>query len=66
MKRPLRLLLVEDSEEDAELLLFEVHNGGYEPVPLRVYTPASLHEALAGDARGVGGSDYTLPRFGGP
>ena len=65
MKRPLRLLLVEDSEEDAELLLFAVHNGGYEPVHIRVYTAASLHEALAGDAWDVVVSDYTMPQFGG-
>ncbi len=65
MKRPLRLLLVEDSEEDAELLLFEIRSGGYDPVHTRVYTAAALHQALAQDEWDVVVSDYTMPQFGG-
>jgi two-component system sensor histidine kinase UhpB len=65
MKRPLRLLLVEDSEEDAELLLFEIRNGGYDPVYVRVFTAEALRTALAGDAWDVVVSDYTMPQFGG-
>jgi len=65
MKRPLRILLVEDSEEDAELLLFEVRNGGYEPIHTRVYAGAALQAALAGDEWDVVVSDYTMPQFGG-
>jgi len=65
MKRPLRLLLVEDSEEDAELLLFEVRNGGYEAIHTRVYTGPDLHAALESDEWDVVVSDYTMPQFGG-
>ena len=65
MKRPLRLLLVEDSEEDAELLLFEVRNGGYDVVHIRVFTGAALREALEQDEWDVVVSDYTMPQFGG-
>ncbi len=65
MKRPLRLLLVEDSVEDAELLLFEIRSGGYDPVHTRVYTAAALHQALALDEWDVVVSDYTMPQFGG-
>lgn len=65
MKRPLRLLLVEDSEEDAALLLFEVRNGGYEPFHTRVYTGDTLKAALAGEEWDVVVSDYTMPQFGG-
>jgi signal transduction histidine kinase len=65
MKRPLRLLLVEDSEEDAELLLFEIRNGGYDPIHIRVYAAAPLQQALAQDEWDVVISDYTMPQFGG-
>ncbi len=65
MNRSLRLLLVEDSEEDAELLLFEIRNGGYDPVHARVYTAAALQAALAQEEWDVVVSDYTMPQFGG-
>ena len=65
MKRSLRLLLIEDSEEDAELLLFEVRKGGYEPSFSRVFTADALKEALAGDEWDVVISDYTMPQFSG-
>ena len=35
---PIRLLLVEDSEDDAQLLLRELKRGGYEPAHERVAT----------------------------
>lgn len=65
MKRPLRLLLVEDSEEDAELLLFEVRNGGFEPAHVRVYTAADLRDALARGPWDIVVSDYKMPQFSG-
>jgi len=65
MKRSLRLLLVEDSEEDAELLLFEIRNSGYEPVYTRVYSAVALEAALAQDEWDIVVSDYTMPQFGG-
>lgn len=65
MNRPLRLLLVEDSEEDAELLLYEIRSGGYEPIHSRVYTAPALQKALAQDEWDVVISDYTMPQFGG-
>jgi hypothetical protein len=33
---PLRVLIVEDSEEDAELIVLELKRGGYDPEYLRV------------------------------
>ncbi len=65
MNRPLRLLLIEDSEEDAELLLFEIRSGGYEPFHTRVYAATALREALAREEWDVAISDYTMPQFGG-
>ncbi len=68
---PLRVLLVEDSENDAMLLLRELRRGGYEPVYERVYTPEGMELALRGaDGRGepfeVVVSDYYMPRFRAP
>ena len=69
--RPVRLLLVEDSENDAMLLLRELRRGGYEPVYERVYTPEGMERALErAEARGepyeVVISDYYMPRFRAP
>jgi PAS domain S-box-containing protein len=67
--RTLRVLLVEDSENDAMLLLRELRRGGYEPVHERVHTPEGMEEAWrAAEAGGrpfqVVISDYYMPRFG--
>jgi PAS domain S-box-containing protein len=64
----LRVLLVEDSENDALLLLRELRRGGYKPLSQRVCTPEDMEEALrAADARDepfqVVISDYYMPRF---
>ncbi|CAN5696438.1 hypothetical protein BH24ACT20_BH24ACT20_17910 [soil metagenome] len=37
-ERPLRVLLIEDSENDAMLLLRELRRGGYQPFCRRVDT----------------------------
>src|SRR5918993_1168761 len=42
----LRVLLVEDSENDAMLLLRELRRGGYEPHSQRVCTPEDMEKAL--------------------
>ena len=67
----LRVLLVEDSENDAMLLLRELRRGGYEPLFERVYTPEGMRRALG--AAEAGGepfqiviSDYYMPRFRAP
>jgi len=67
----LRVLLVEDSENDAMLLLRELRRGGYQPLSQRVYTPEDMEEALrAADTRDepfqVVISDYYMPRFSAP
>jgi CheY-like chemotaxis protein len=74
MKRPatpLRVLLVEDSENDALLLLRELRRGGYEPVCERVSTPEEMERALEGASEKkrpwqIVISDYYMPRFGAP
>src|ERR687889_287836 len=67
----LRVLLVEDSENDAMLLLRELRRGGYEPLSQRVCTPEDMEKALrSAEARDVPFqvviSDYYLPRFRAP
>ena len=65
MHRPLRILLIEDSEEDAELLFAEIRRAGFDPQHTRVETPEAMQKALAGNEWDVVISDYTLPRFSG-
>ena len=69
--RPLRVLVVEDSEDDAALLVRELRRGGYEPALERVDTPEGMERALReADRRGepfeVVISDYYMPRFRAP
>ena len=64
--KPLRVLIVEDSENDALLLLRELKRGGYEPEHERVETPEAMEKALSRSEWDVVVSDYRLPRFGAP
>ena len=64
--RPLRVLLVEDSAEDAELMLRALKAGGFDPVHERVETPAALRSALEGSTWDVVLSDYYLPELEAP
>ncbi|WP_298273471.1 SpoIIE family protein phosphatase [Geobacter sp.] len=61
----LRVLIIEDSEDDAFLLLRELRKGGYDPLHLRVETPDEMREALATRQWDLAISDYVLPRFSG-
>ena len=66
---PLRVLLVEDSENDALLFLRELRRGGYEPLYEQVSTPEEMERALGeassrGEPWEVVVSDYYVPRFG--
>lgn len=64
MPKPLRVLLIEDSDDDAELLLHELRRGGYEPEWRRVDTASALTAALAGSEWDVVTCDYVMPQFG--
>ncbi len=65
MSTPLRALLIEDSENDAELLLLTLRRGGYAPEYERVETPEGLNDALARQAWDIIISDYAMPCFNG-
>ena len=62
--RPLRVLIVEDSENDALLLVRELKKGGYEPDYERVESSGAMEKALAASEWDVVVSDYRMPRFG--
>ena len=61
----LRILMVEDSEDDTELTLRQIRKGGYEPSLLRVDTAEQMRAALEGESWDLVLSDYHLPTFSG-
>ena len=65
MSKPLGVLIVEDSEDDALLLLRELRRRGFETVSRRVETPEAMKEALESRKWDIVISDYVLPRFSG-
>ena len=65
-KAPLRLLLVEDDPDDADLVLLVLRRGGIEVEPLRVDTSEGLRAALERGGWDLVISDYNLPDFSGP
>src|ERR1700721_4592548 len=64
-RRPVKVLLVEDIAEDAELLLREMRLHGLDVTSHRVDTAADYESALASFAPDLILSDYTLPGFDG-
>jgi signal transduction histidine kinase len=62
--KPLRVLMVEDSEDDALLVGLALRRGGYAPEVHRVDTPDALRAAMR-ERWDVVISDYALPRFNG-
>lgn len=65
MATPLRILIVEDSESDAELLLRQLRQSGFAPIHERVETADQLRAALAKPVWDIIISDYALPDFNG-
>jgi two-component system cell cycle sensor histidine kinase/response regulator CckA len=63
MGRPLRVLMVEDVEQDALLAVRELRRGGFEVAFERVDTQDAMSDALAKQTWDVIISDYSMPRF---
>jgi putative nucleotidyltransferase with HDIG domain len=63
---PLRLLIIEDSEDDARLLLREIQRGGYEVESERVETADAMQAALTRQPWDLIVCDFSLPRFSAP
>ena len=65
MNTNLKALIIEDSAEDAQLLVHELNEGGYQVTPHRVETEEALRLALAGQTWDICFCDFTMPRFSG-
>ncbi len=66
MPKPIRILLVEDSEEDATLVLRAIEKGGFDVVSLeRVLKPYDFKFALENKKWDVVISDYVMPNYSG-
>jgi len=63
MTRPLRVLILEDCEDDAELLLRELKRQNYEPDYIRVDTAKGMNDALDRETWSLIISDYSMPQF---
>ena len=66
VKEPLRVLIVDDSRSDADLLLRSLRAGGFDVFCEVVETPATMRAALEGEKWDVIMSDHTMPQFDGP
>ncbi len=64
MSGPLRALIIEDSEDDAKLLLRALRRGGFDPSHQRVETAEAMDAALQ-QTWDVVISDWAMPHFSG-
>ena len=65
MSRPVTVLMVEDSDDDALLLKRELQRRGFDPDVTRVDTGTDLRAALIARSYDVVISDHTMPGFSG-
>jgi CheY-like chemotaxis protein len=63
LPKPLRVLLVDDSVDDAELVIRELRRGGYDPAARRVVTPDDLTAALTSARWDVIVSGYSMSQL---
>lgn len=66
MAKRLRTLIVEDSDDDLELITYELGEGGYDIEHQRVETAQEMNAALDEGGWDVVISDYSLPQFSAP
>ncbi len=63
MDKPIRVLIVDDSEDDGLLLLRQLKNGGYSPTSEQVDTAEAMNEALDRQTWDIILCDYSMPGF---
>ncbi|MGB3634012.1 MAG: PAS domain S-box protein [Rubrobacteraceae bacterium] len=63
MSVPLKVLVVEDSEDDTLLLARELRRGGYDPAYRRVETAEEMEAALEEEDWELVVSDHSMPNF---
>ena len=66
MSNSLRALIVDDSEDDAQLVLRTLRRSGVEIASLRVDAPDTMQTALHTNTWDIILSDYSMPHFSGP
>jgi PAS domain S-box-containing protein len=66
MAIPLHVLIIEDSESDAELALHHLEKAGYSVTSQRVETAETMKAALDKQSWEIVISDYSLPSFSAP
>jgi signal transduction histidine kinase len=64
-RKRLRLLLIDDSDADAERLLRTLSSGGYDPVSIRVENAQALSRAMLYGTWDLAVCDYSMPSFSG-
>jgi len=62
---PLRLLLIDDLEDDAALVVRELTRAGYSVASQRVDAPEALATALTSQRWDLAIADYSMPKFNG-
>ncbi len=62
----LRVLVVEDSEDDTVVIIRALKKGGYDPQYERVETAADMRQALKDKTWDIILCDYQMPKFSGP
>jgi PAS domain S-box-containing protein len=65
MEKPIRVLIIEDSEDDTILILRELKKGGYAPEWCMVETPEALSKSLDDKPWDIILSDFQMPAFDG-
>ncbi|HYA85841.1 MAG TPA: PAS domain-containing protein, partial [Nitrospirota bacterium] len=63
MPTALRVLIVEDSESDAGLIIRDLQRAGYVPIHERVQTAAEMKSALEREDWAIIIADYSMPQF---
>jgi len=66
MPTSIRVLIIEDTEPDARLMVRELRRADYDPTWERVETSEAMRAALERQAWDVVLSDYKMPHFSGP
>lgn len=65
LKKQIRLLLVDDSEDDRELILMNLRRGGYNPDATTVDTKKEFEDSLKSGNWDLIICDYSMPKFDG-
>ena len=64
--RLLRVLMVDDSDDDVQLIIRELKKGGYDPLYERVETASAMQKALQEKQWDIVLCDYKMPKFNAP